>query len=67
MGLEAPKLETLVLKKIILLKIFRFIEKSLMVGLAKIFGTRYCLPGHRFVSKHPDLLEENLRSEDLTG
>jgi len=51
MGLGAPKLETLVLKKIKLLQIFRFIAKFLMVGLIKIFGTRYCPPGSRISSK----------------
>ena len=58
-GLRSPKHETLVLKKIILLQIFRFIAKYLMVGLVKRFGIRYCPPGPRFVSKHPNLLEKS--------
>ena len=47
LGLRAPKLETLVLKKIILLQIFKFIAKSLMVG-----------PVNKFLS--PDLALQGL-------
>ena len=59
-GFRSPKLETLVLKNIILLQIFRFIAKPLMVGLVKRFGIRYCCPpGPRSVSKPSYLLENS--------
>ena len=57
--LRIPKTWNPCSEKIILLQIFRFIAKSLMAGLVKIFGIRYFPPGPRSVSKPPDLFEKS--------